>query len=114
MFDTGFWEFALIAVIILVVVGPEKMPALAKTAGKYVGKLRNFVANVKADTSKEFGDIGDEFSPENLKKQLGLQDDNSVDNDSILDIVDEVKKTGQDIKKDIQRTTQPLKENKNE
>jgi len=35
MFDIGFWEFALIGVITLIVVGPERMPAIARKAGQY-------------------------------------------------------------------------------
>jgi sec-independent protein translocase protein TatB len=102
MFDTGFWEFALIAVIVLIVVGPDKMPALAKTAGKYAGKLRNFIANAKSE-------VADEFDPESLKKQLGLQDENSVASNSILDIVEEVKGTGNDIQNDIKNSMQDSK-----
>jgi len=84
MFDTGFWEFTLIAVIALVVVGPERIPALAKSVGKYVGKIKNFIASVKSDVS-------DEFDIDSIKKQLTLDDNN------ILDIV-------KDTKKDIERS----------
>lgn len=91
MFDTGFWEFTLIAVIVLVVVGPEKMPALAKTAGKYIAKLKNFIANIKSDA-------GNEFDIDSIKQQLTLDD-------SILDIVkdtkDEIKNSATDIKKSM-------------
>jgi len=53
MFDVGFWELALIAVIALVVVGPEKLPAMARTAGLWIGKARSMVANVKQDIQQE-------------------------------------------------------------
>ena len=45
MFDFGFWEFAIIGIIILVVVGPEKMPSLARKAGIYAGKLNKFISD---------------------------------------------------------------------
>jgi sec-independent protein translocase protein TatB len=55
MFDAGFWEFFLIAIIALIVVGPDKMPALAKSAGKMVGKLKRFVADAKDNVESEIG-----------------------------------------------------------
>ena len=47
MFDVGFWEVTLIALISLLVVGPERLPKLARTLGAYVGKARRMVADVK-------------------------------------------------------------------
>jgi sec-independent protein translocase protein TatB len=48
MFDVGFWELCLIAVVSLLVIGPEKLPKLARIAGFWVGKTRHIVASVKA------------------------------------------------------------------
>lgn len=53
MFDIGFWELALIAVVALLVIGPERLPGVARTAGMWVGRLRRFVATVKADIDRE-------------------------------------------------------------
>ncbi len=53
MFDVGFWELSLIAVVALLVVGPERLPKLARTVGLWVGKARSFVSTVKADIDKE-------------------------------------------------------------
>lgn len=53
MFDIGFWEMALIGVVALVVIGPERLPGVARSAGKWVGKMRGFVGNVKADIDRE-------------------------------------------------------------
>jgi len=53
MFDIGFWELALIGVVALVVVGPERLPALARTAGLWIGKARSMVADVKQDIQRE-------------------------------------------------------------
>ena len=39
MFDVGFWELAMIAVVALLVVGPERLPKLARTAGLWLGKV---------------------------------------------------------------------------
>ncbi len=53
MFDIGFWELAIIGVVTLVVVGPERMPGLARTAGKWFGRLTRFIGTVKADIDRE-------------------------------------------------------------
>jgi len=65
------WEIAVIFVITLIVVGPEKMPALARKAGLYVGKFRKFVSKIK-------NDINSEIEAEELKEQL------SVNNEELL------------------------------
>jgi len=42
MFDMGFTELMLIGIVALVVIGPERLPGVARTAGKYVGRLKRF------------------------------------------------------------------------
>lgn len=69
MFDVGFSEIVLIAVVALVVVGPEKLPKLARTLGALVGRMRGYVAAVK-------GEVEREMQLEDLKKlqqQIQLQ-----------------------------------------
>ena len=53
MFDIGFWELVMIAVVALVVIGPDKLPGVARTAGKWVGRARRFVSDVKTDIDRE-------------------------------------------------------------
>jgi len=53
MFDIGFWELAIIGVVALVIVGPERLPGLARTAGLWVGKGRRMLADVKRDIDRE-------------------------------------------------------------
>ncbi|HEC84194.1 MAG: twin-arginine translocase subunit TatB [Candidatus Parabeggiatoa sp. nov. 2] len=53
MFDIGFWELGLIAVVALLVFGPEKLPGAARTAGLWVGRARRFVTTVKQDIDRE-------------------------------------------------------------
>ena len=55
MFDIGFWELALIAVVALVVIGPERLPGVARTAGKWIGNARRFVSSVQSDIKAEVG-----------------------------------------------------------
>lgn len=71
MFDIGFPELVVCAVIALIVLGPERLPAAARTAGRWVGRARRMVRQfsdeldrqLKADElreriRKEGGDIG--------------------------------------------------------
>lgn len=53
MFDMGFTELVLIGIVALIVIGPERLPGVARTAGKYFGKLRHFMTSVKADVESE-------------------------------------------------------------
>ncbi len=53
MFDMGFTEMLLIGIVALIVIGPERLPGVARAAGKYLGKLKRFMTNVKADVESE-------------------------------------------------------------
>jgi len=53
VFEIGFWEIVLVAVVALIVVGPERLPGLARTAGLLMGKARRMMADVKAEVDRE-------------------------------------------------------------
>ena len=53
MFDIGFSEIMVIAVVALIVIGPEKLPKTARTLGHLFGRLQRYVSDVKADISRE-------------------------------------------------------------
>jgi sec-independent protein translocase protein TatB len=53
MFDIGFTELIVIGIVALVVVGPERLPKVARTTGLLLGRLQRYVADVKADISRE-------------------------------------------------------------
>jgi sec-independent protein translocase protein TatB len=53
MFDVGFSEIVVIAVVALVVIGPEKLPKTARTLGVLFGRLQRYVGDVKADINRE-------------------------------------------------------------
>ena len=53
MFDFGFSEMMVIGVVALVVLGPERLPVVARTAGEWIGKAQRFVAQVKSDIDRE-------------------------------------------------------------
>jgi sec-independent protein translocase protein TatB len=53
MFDLGFSELMVIALVALVVIGPERLPRVARTMGHLAGRLQRYVADVKADINRE-------------------------------------------------------------
>lgn len=53
MFDVGFSELVVIAVVALIVIGPERLPRVARTAGHLLGRLQRYVNDVKADINRE-------------------------------------------------------------
>jgi sec-independent protein translocase protein TatB len=53
MFDVGFSELLVIAVVALIVIGPERLPRVARTAGHLLGRLQRYVGDVKSDINRE-------------------------------------------------------------
>ena len=53
MFDIGFSELMVIAVVALIVIGPERLPKVARTLGHLFGRMQRYVSDVKADISRE-------------------------------------------------------------
>jgi len=53
MFDVGFSELIVIGIVALVVIGPERLPKVARTAGHLLGRLQRYVNDVKADINRE-------------------------------------------------------------
>ena len=52
MIDFGFDKLALIGAVALIVIGPEKLPRVARTVGHMLGKARRYVADVKAEVNR--------------------------------------------------------------
>jgi sec-independent protein translocase protein TatB len=53
VFDIGFSELLVIGVVALIVIGPERLPRVARTAGHLLGRLQRYVADVRADIQRE-------------------------------------------------------------
>ncbi len=53
MFDVGFFELLLVGVVALLVIGPERLPKVARTAGMWIGRGRSMLQSVKADIEQE-------------------------------------------------------------
>ena len=80
MFDIGFWELTTIAVIALLVIGPDKLPGVARQAGKWVGRARRFVGDVKTDIDRELKQeelrkaIADDVGLDEIKEIMNTDD----------------------------------------
>jgi sec-independent protein translocase protein TatB len=53
MFDVSFSEIIVIAVVALIVIGPEKLPKVARTLGMLTGRMQRYVTSIKADIDRE-------------------------------------------------------------
>ena len=53
MFDVGFSELMVIGIVALMVIGPEKLPKVARTVGALLGRMQRYVNDVKADINRE-------------------------------------------------------------
>jgi sec-independent protein translocase protein TatB len=53
VFDVGFTELMVIALVGLIVIGPERLPKVARTVGHLLGRLQRYVGDVKSDISRE-------------------------------------------------------------
>ena len=88
MLDIGFLEMTTIGIVALVVIGPERLPAVAAKVGRYIGKVQKFVRGVRSDISREL-ETGD------LKQLIGDQKNQ----------IDELRQIVNTATKDIQTST---------
>ena len=88
MFDIGFWELMIIGLVALLVVGPERLPKLAYTAGKWLGKGRSMLNTVKDEINKE-------IKAEELKQVL---DEQKKSLDPLGEVIDETSGALRDLK----------------
>lgn len=87
MFDIGMLELVLIAVVALLVIGPERLPAVARTVGYWFGKTRKFVLSVQEDFNREL--TKSEELKNLLEEQAKIKDVHEI----IEQTVDETRKT---------------------
>ena len=98
MFDFGFWEIAIIGVITLIVVGPERMPSLARKVGLYFGKFNKFLNKVKSD-------INEELKVDELKEQLSMDQEKI----SLSEVAEEVRSSIHSLEEDNFLSKEDLK-----
>ena len=91
MFDVGFFELVLIGVVALLVVGPERLPKVARTAGMWLGRGRRFLNSVKQDIDRE-------IKADELRQIL----DKQKKSNPLHEIVEDTKRDFAQIKSDTQ------------
>ena len=90
MFDIGFWELAMIGVVALLVIGPERLPQVARTTGLWVGRARRLLASVKADIDRE-------LHAEDLKRIMAEQSHSP----GVHEIIEETKQSLEELNKPL-------------
>lgn len=97
MFDMGFQEVVLIGIIALIIIGPERLPSVARSIGLWVGKMQRFVAGVKSD-------IANELQTDELRSMLSSQED------QIRELKNMVNETKSDLEKTAQQAQKSVSE----
>ena len=99
MFDIGFSELVVIGVVALVVIGPERLPRVARTAGHLMRRLQRYVSEVKADIQREIP--LDELTTLQRDLQGSVQDFRNSLSDEIHSVKKEIEETSQSLQSDI-------------
>jgi Tat protein translocase TatB subunit len=70
MFDVGFWELALISVLGLLVLGPERLPRVARTVGQWIGHARSVARRFQREIEREIAikDLQERYERERVKR----------------------------------------------
>ena len=90
MFDIGFTELIVVGVVALIVIGPERLPKVARTAGHLYGRMQRYVSSVRSDISQEiqFDELrraGQEFKQSVESSVTSVQDQATVVDDYLRD-----------------------------
>ena len=95
MFDIGFSELLVIAIVALIVIGPEKLPKVARTVGHLLGKAQRYVTDLKTEINRE-------MEIDELRKlQAEMQD-------AARKIGTDVQTTLRDVQTGLNETAQPM------
>ena len=103
MFDIGFSELLVIGVVALIVIGPEKLPRMARTVGHLAGRLQRYVSDVKADINREI-ELDELRKMRDSMQQAASEMQTSVQT--------ELNKTETDLSKAVEEAKQSLEEKK--
>lgn len=94
MFDIAFSELVIIAIVALIVIGPEKLPKVARTLGALTGRMQKYMAQIKEEVNREsrFAELQklqDEIRSAGSAAQQGLQSGiNTIEQDLRITEVD--------------------------
>src|SRR5918996_6562953 len=103
MFDIAFSELLVIGVVALIVIGPEKLPRVARTLGHLAGRLQRYVNDVKADINRE-------IELDELRKMRDSMQQAATDIQSSVQT--ELNKTETDLNKAVEDVVQDKPEDK--
>jgi len=101
MFDSGFLEMLVVGIIALLVIGPERLPEVAAKVGKFIGKVKAFVATTRDDIERE-------IRADELQNMLAKQ------KEEIGELRDMMKSTKKDIGSELSEASQLLDESLND
>jgi len=120
MFDIGFTEIMVVMLVARLVIGPERLPGLARKAGLLMGKAKRFISSVKADIDRE-------LAAEELKRIIKEHKDasgiheiieetkgtlNEAKQEYLVKSKEEIEKTSQEIRGDIKTLSESDEESK--
>lgn len=98
MFDVGFSEMMVIAIVALVVLGPEKLPKIARTVGKFYGSMQRYMSGFKADIEREVAlDNMRKATAEAQQKLLELQSQVKVLSGEIPELAARAQEGGENV-----------------
>lgn len=106
MFDIGFTEIFVVAVVALIVIGPERLPRVAKTLGHLFGRMQRYVAEVKADVNREI-ELDELRKLKSTMQDAARSFEQSVTS-QVNFIESEVKQAGADVQKQVESAAAPL------
>lgn len=95
MFESSFLEMLVVGVIALLVIGPERLPGLARKAGRLIGKARAFIATTRADIERE-------LRTEEMRNMLSKQEE------EIRELRSMMQNKTNDIRHSIEDATTPV------
>ena len=115
MLDFSMGEIGLIAAVALVVLGPDKLPQVAKTAGTLMGRAQRFVSQVKNDIDKEVELSELKKIQEDARKmaadlQSNLKNTTDQIEKQVKEVSDSVNNAGQDLKSQVDSATKDIKD----
>ena len=107
MFDIGFWELIFLFGLGLVILGPERLPKLARTLGFWVGKARRMVADVKSDIDREMREseladlrkLGDEIT--DVKDEIEKAGNTAAADSSLASVTDSIRQSANDLQSTV-------------
>jgi len=106
MFNFGMTEVMIIAIVGLIVIGPERLPRVARTLGHLFGRMQRYVSDIKDDISREV-ELDELRKLQSSMKEAAQEIEQSVSKQVNL-IEDEVQQAETDTRKSVEDAVQPV------